>query len=398
MTEYLPKRLIEVDLPIKAIPVYARWEKQSPSADGTMTRQQLIQSIATTITDYRKGEIPPPTPEHVDRWIRQFDPSVQDPMLAELDHVFKQSYLSREYFRSFLRGLAGLTYLTPRRGFWQKLRQAFAGLFGLAGNEKGKERGSPTPWPDVNFLNIQKHGASQQEMFLLLGEVLGQDYGLKLSSCGSPTGPFVYLDDLLFTGNRIIADLRRWIQTGAPPRAEVVVVVIASYRRGLWYSHQAILRAAAEARKAICLHWFRSLEFEDRHWADGARDGFHPALIPDVPLVWAYARELAEAGYAPRLRVPGSGGSRLFSSEAGRHLLEQQLLLAGLKIRSYCRNPQEVLRPLGYHTLKSFGFGATVVTYRNCPNNCPLAWWWGDTAAPPSHPLGRWYPLFPRKT
>jgi hypothetical protein len=78
-------------------------------------------------------------------------------------------------------------------------------------------------------------------------------------------------------------------------------------------------------------------------------------------------------------------------------LLEQQFLLAGLKIRSFYRNPQAVLRPLGYHCLKDLGFGATVVTYRNCPNNCPLAWWWDTAAIPASRSRGRWYPLFPRK-
>ena len=69
----------------------------------------------------------------------------------------------------------------------------------------------------------------------------------------------------------------------------------------------------------------------------------------------------------------------------------------GLKIRSFYRNPQAVLRPLGYHCLKDLGFGATVVTYRNCPNNCPLAWWWDSAAIPGSRCRGRWYPLFPRR-
>ncbi|MCZ2075826.1 MAG: hypothetical protein LC130_12610 [Bryobacterales bacterium] len=45
-------------------------------------------------------------------------------------------------------------------------------------------------------------------------------------------------------------------------------------------------------------------------------------------------------------------------------------------------------RPLGYAALKTLGFGATVVTYRNYPNNCPLGLWAGSP----------WYPLFRRKT
>jgi hypothetical protein len=38
--------------------------------------------------------------------------------------------------------------------------------------------------------------------------------------------------------------------------------------------------------------------------------------------------------------------------------------------------------------LETLGFGSTLVTFRNCPNNCPLAFWAG-------YP---WYPLFQRKT
>jgi hypothetical protein len=39
-------------------------------------------------------------------------------------------------------------------------------------------------------------------------------------------------------------------------------------------------------------------------------------------------------------------------------------------------------------TLVTLGFGSLIVTYRNCPNNAPLALW-------VDHP---WYPLFPRTT
>jgi hypothetical protein len=38
--------------------------------------------------------------------------------------------------------------------------------------------------------------------------------------------------------------------------------------------------------------------------------------------------------------------------------------------------------------LETLGFGSLIVTFRNCPNNTPLALWAGDP----------WYPLFPRIT
>jgi hypothetical protein len=76
-------------------------------------------------------------------------------------------------------------------------------------------------------------------------------------------------------------------------------------------------------------------------------------------------------------------------------LIERELLMAGVRIRAGCQNPKKVMRPLGFGHF-GLGFGATIVTYRNCPNNCPLALWWGDPDAT-SGPF-HWYPLLPRKT
>jgi hypothetical protein len=53
-----------------------------------------------------------------------------------------------------------------------------------------------------------------------------------------------------------------------------------------------------------------------------------------------------------------------------------------------CGNLGNSERPLGHMTLVTLGFGSLIVTYRNCPNNAPLALW-------VDHP---WYPLFPRTT
>src|SRR5450755_4549701 len=55
-------------------------------------------------------------------------------------------------------------------------------------------------------------------------------------------------------------------------------------------------------------------------------------------------------------------------------------------------------RVLGFMKLISLGFGTFFVTYRNISNNCPLVLWWGDPSYPSTHPLGKWYPLFPRRT
>lgn len=48
------------------------------------TRAQLLEAIASRIADYRRGELPPRTAAHADRWVRQFDKDTQEDILAEL--------------------------------------------------------------------------------------------------------------------------------------------------------------------------------------------------------------------------------------------------------------------------------------------------------------------------
>ena len=75
--------------------------------------------------------------------------------------------------------------------------------------------------------------------------------------------------------------------------------------------------------------------------------------------------------------------------------IRDRFTLAGLKINSSIRdqNKKAYWKPLGLSTFRGLGFGAMVTTYRNCPNNTPLALWWGDWDGNQV-----WTPLFNRKT
>lgn len=121
-----------------------------------------------------------------------------------------------------------------------------------------------------------------------------------------------------------------------------------------------------------------------------------PATVQDDPAVAAY---LAQQGRFPlEPRQPGGKPEiEIFSSEEGRQLLEREFLRAGVRIRGFCQNPNQIMRPLGFSSF-GVGFGSTIVTYRNCPNNAPLALWWGDPNAHHNHPFSRWYPLLQRRT
>lgn len=324
------------------------------------TRSRLLESIAGTITDYREGEVPMPTPDHVEKWIEQFDREVQKPILSELDHVLKRTYFSKEDVTQFLAALV--------------VNEDFAGddLCSF--------------WENVEFLKIQGGGNSQREMLAMFDAILQEECRITTQDCGEEPVVFLYLDDAIFTGNRARTDLGSWMISDAPDEADLRIVTIALHRGGRYFADTKIEESAKAAGKKIKVKWWRCIEIEDRKYYINSSDVLRPTCIPEDPQVQAYAASL---DYPPVLRTPGNiGKNGIFSSEEGRHLLEQEFLKAGVKIRSLCPRLNEYQRPLGNMVLQTLGFGSLLITFRNCPNNCPLALWAGDP----------WYPLFPRST
>ena len=321
-------------------------------------RETLLDSIANTTKDYRAGEITEPTPEHVDRWIRQFDDDVQVPMMRELDYVFKRTYCSKDKVVSLLRTLVRRP---PNRSthsvcsFWRR----------------------------ADILNIQQNGESQSVIRSLFGGVLHFECDLDIDQTTPDDNVFVYLDDALFIGNRIIRDLTDWMPQ-APTKATVYICIFASHPGGEHWCRMRVAQIADQLGKEIDLQFWRFYGFENRKYF---RNG--------SGVLWPTVEVYQDDSFAPRQL--GIEAVYPFATEQGRQLLERAFLNAGFLIQGFASNPSPILKPLGFSPFAP-GFGSLFVTYRNCPNNCPLALWYGDSSYGPNHPLGRWYPLFPRKT
>lgn len=168
------------------------------------------------------------------------------------------------------------------------------------------------------------------------------------------------------------------------------MILIALHSSGWWYITNTRLKASVEA-KNIDLQFWRANEIENRLYKKDESEVLWPVTVPAEATVQAYVAGLG-AGKV-QLRNP-SGPNSVFSSEEGRQILEQEFMIAGAKIRAMS-NPKDFYRPLGCGNF-GVGFGSTIVTYRNCPNNTPLAMWWGDGSKQAS--ALSWYPLLPRKT
>ena len=182
-----------------------------------------------------------------------------------------------------------------------------------------------------------------------------------------------------------MSDLVRWIRDDAPLESNVHVIVIAFHRYGQYYANRNIKKIAGAEGKKVNLKWWRCVEIEDRKKYIDTSDVLRPTKLPIDRPTRDYANGLQ---HAQVLRNPGNvGGNAFFSSEAGRSLLEQEFLKVGVEIRRICPLLNKYQRPLGNMVLETLGCGSMLVTFRNCPNNAPLALWAGDP----------WYPLFPRK-
>lgn len=333
-------------------------------------RDSLLESIANTTADYRDSDLPAPSPAHVDRWVCQFDTTAQLPMLREMNHVLKNTYFSKEWVKGF-----------------------------FAHQIKHEKLTGPAPcsfWQAAHILDIQQNGHSQSEIRQLFGSALLDQCGLNVDTCGAAGGDYLYIDDVVFTGGRVKNDLSAWIRNSAPAEATIHILVIAAHRLGEWQCIESLKQVATQAGKKIKLNLWAAARIENRKKYRNTSEVLWPAALPTDGALAAYMAQ--EHRFPFEARQPGGKlEHQIFSSEEGRQLVERELLLAGIRIRGFCQDPGRSLRPLGFGAF-GLGFGSTIVTFRNCPNNCPLALWWGDPDAPAHHPFSKWYPLFPRKT
>jgi hypothetical protein len=324
-----------------------------------MNEVQACERIASIAADYRQGEIVMDA-QRVQKWSTQLNEASRSAVLTELAHVFERTYVSRTAWTSFLKSLIR----APK----------------LVGSDPASF------WKQANFFNQQKRGGSQAEMLKLFDETMTEELGFGTASCGSSDGPLVYLDDVICTATHVLWDLTDWLKS-APQSSSVHIIAIASHNGRIWNREQKLQGAARAIGKQLKTTWWRALALEAEPGKQ--TEILHPRSLPEDPQVATLAARLQSAGHPIVLRsVLTTSANKVFSSESGRQALEEEFLKAGALLK-YDIAPylKENHWPLGYDVLKTMGFGTLLVTFRNCPNNCPLPLWCGDP----------WFPLFPRQ-
>ncbi|MDT4874539.1 hypothetical protein FQZ97_1098460 [compost metagenome] len=160
------------------------------------------------------------------------------PFLREFEHVIKQTFITRKNVKDFLRLL-----VTNQK---------------LAGDDP------EAFWSSANFLNIQQNGQSQKAMLKLFSKCLEDECGLDLDDCGAEGGDFIYLDDVMFSGNRVGNDLESWIVNEAPQSATVHVIVAGLHSGGFYLVNKRLKGVVAQSGKSISVEYWRAHEVENR--------------------------------------------------------------------------------------------------------------------------------------
>lgn len=336
---------------------------------------EYCESIAQTVSDYRPEEPRRITPGRVKSWIRQFDPEDQLVILQEIDRILKRFYFSRERVKTSLRNF-------------------------IRTNLIGEEEPSSV-LQRTHFLHIQRKGSSQRDLLTIVNEILLDDYCTTLHSCGCrQADTFVYIDDAVLTGSRLRYDLTpgtalpgfepnpSWITTEAPPNCTLKIFVLVAHTEGANYAMKYVRQAASDKNIAVTTHCAMRVANE-RTIGCESHDCLWPQYVVGNEDVDTYiARAEHEAGRSIFFRPRGTPRQEtLFSSSLARDTVERAFLAKGVKLMSSTNIKS--MRPLGYDTLTSLGFGTFFVTYRNIPNNAPLVLWWSGG--------GRWFPLFKRR-
>ncbi|MGO2421014.1 MAG: phosphoribosyltransferase-like protein [Vibrio casei] len=330
----------------------------------------LIRSISGVIKDYRDREFGLLDEEHVLRWINQFDSEDRIVVLEETNRILKKNYISKDVFLAFVSGLVT--------------------------SEKFSSNSPRAFWNNISLCNIQINGNSQSELVELLNNEVYRNYGVR-SLINGHSEHHIYIDDFLFSGNRLISDMRKWISESAPAQCHVSVVMMGWYQGGIYYVQKQLKKIALENKKNITFKYWSKEDFrlDNRLMTKNDSHVFWPeASVAEIPSVSSFIDSL---NTKPKFRVANGKKNKVFSVDR-RSQYEAAMLKAGIKILGFCDNPNIVVKPLGYNRFDGFGFGSTVFSYRNCPNNNPLAFWWGDPTYSSAHPFGKWYPLMQRST
>lgn len=351
--------------------------------------EQLIDEVFDQLKDYRADEVLPNvkmTKNRIKQWVEQFDEDDRVFILTELKHIFGKRYCSKVGVKTFLKAV--VDKLTKDLNY----------------------KSVPDFLHMTVFLDLQPNGKSQKVMLKLLSELLVENYQFNIKDCGSiQKKHFVYIDDILCTGNTLIQDIKEWC--GNPYTAEKTnLEAIKDKSAELIFAYVFIHTKNYQKKKAEMRHkiddvissnhkMYRLMEIENNEGTvSSSLDFIFPLETEEQEIIDYKEKIIAQvdehtqrySSTSPEefFRITGRPQTeKLFTSAENRNRFETIMLKKGIYILNHSNTRIKNMRALGFSlpSQKNFGFGTLCFTWRNIANNTPLVFWYAG---------GGFYPLF----
>jgi hypothetical protein len=354
--------------------------------------EKIINAIFETVKDYRSDEglsQVKMSPERIKKWVEQFEEQDREFILTELRDVLDERYYPKTDCIDFLSKV--IDRLTKDLKY-----------------ETSKDFLNETI-----FLDLQEEGKSQKVMLKLMTELLKEKYSFDISKCGSAKMKnFVYLDDVLCTGNTLFRDIETWAkaeyQNGKTNQdvvedgtIKLILAFIITHDKNYYKKISQIKRNISEifSRKISSYHLVNVLNKSEDN---SMMDFIFPLASKQPQSVLDYQESITklvdeyskgkyvspEEYYRPE-KLPTE--EKFFSSKENRQRFENILLNKGIEILSKANTNLKNMRALGYSlpSFKDLGFGALCFTWRNVPNNTPLVFWYSGGGFTPLFNVNR---------
>ncbi|MDI9363462.1 MAG: hypothetical protein QM541_00825 [Flavobacterium sp.] len=342
--------------------------------------EQLIDEIFDQLKDYRADEILPNvkmTRNRIKQWVEQFDANDRVFILTELKHIFSKRYCSKDSVKKFLKAV--VDKLAKDLGY-----KSVADFLRM-----------------TVFLDLQPNGKSQKIMLKLLSELLLEDYQLNIQDCGTVQKKhFVYIDDILCTGNTLIQDINEWsgneyatgktnLEAIKDKSAELIFAYIFIHAKN-YQKKKAEMKFKLGKEISTNHKMYRQMEIENNEGSiSSSLDFVFPIETEDeevieykdkiIAQVDEHTQRYSSTSPAEFFRTTGRPKEeKLFTSPENRNKFEEIMLKKGIQILNNANVNVTNIRALGFSlkSHKNFGFGTLCFTWRNIANNTPLVFWY----------------------
>lgn len=315
----------------------------------------IFQEISDLVKDYEVERV---TPDRVQYWSEQFDMKRREDVLEVTKQILTRGYVNRHKYFDYLDAIVQSEKICGRR-----LSEFWAG---------------------VSLLDVQKKGSSQKYLINVLSEKIKKRVGISPLVNDMNKDVLVYVDDFMFSGSRLKSDLTQ-LNDVLSVKKDVIVIYMGTYSSALWQCVKKWEKGWGNLN-VLQIYRLKNLVLEDRLAHKNYSDKFwmhSDALSSEVLL--SYIQNYTQ--FRRETMRSYHGEAKFFPEPGKRFSAEIELCEKGIQIINAHEEVGYFFKPMGFDGYEGFGFGGALTSYRNCPNNLPLAYWWS---------LGGWFPLLKR--